>query len=162
MRLLVLRLAAVGAALSAVVVGTTLVPGGPFVPDWVIWPLFIGCLAVHLPALRGGARLRPTPRALVVPAAVLAVSAFALAMQAVLTSRGNPERHGNAYFLRDHTELTRVSRSEYRYAERKEERLFAGIALVFYLAAITLQFRKPVAGSHDREAPGRTPSAAGP
>lgn len=138
MRVLVLRLAVIGAAASTIVVATTFAPGGPFVPDWVIWPIFIGCLAVHVPTFRGGARLRASPRALVVPTAVVAVCAFALAMQAVLTSRGNPERHGNAYFLRNHTELTHVSRSEYHYAERKEERLFAGIALVFYLAAIVV------------------------
>jgi hypothetical protein len=122
------------------VVATTFAHRGPFVPDWVIWPLFIGCLAVHLPTLRGHVRLRSIPRGLVVPMAVVAVCAFALAMQAVLTSHGNPERHGNAYFLRDHTQLTRVSRSEYRYAERKEERLFAGVALVFYLAAIVVSW----------------------
>jgi hypothetical protein len=132
--------AAVGAIASAAVVASTLVPGGPLAPHWVIWPLFAGCIAINAETARAFAsrrteltqRLRETPR----PLFLIAAAVFALSMQAVLTSHGSPERRGHAYYLRNHTELTLVSRAEFRYAERKEERLFAGVALVFYLAAL--------------------------
>jgi glucan phosphoethanolaminetransferase (alkaline phosphatase superfamily) len=141
---------------SAVVVTTTLDPGGPVVGDWVIWPLFLGCIAVLMATVLAfrdrrdelTRRLREARKMVV----VVAVAAFVLAMQAVLTNRGNPERHGAAYYLRNHTELTRVSRAEYRYAERKEQRLFAGIALVFYLAAIIAHAR-PATGTGRARAP---------
>jgi hypothetical protein len=142
LRALAFAVAAAGAVASAAVFSTTFVPGGPLVPDWVIWPVFIGCLAVHLETVRGlrsrraevARDFRKPRKALALVAAV----AFALSMHAVLTLHGSPEQHGSAYYLRNHTELTRVSRAEYRYAERQEERLFAGVALVFYLAAIVI------------------------
>jgi hypothetical protein len=64
-------------------------------------------------------------------------------MHALFTTPGNPERHGTSYYLRDHSELTRVSRAENRYAERLVERDFVGIALIFYLAEILVHFPMP-------------------
>jgi hypothetical protein len=140
LRVLALAVALLGAPASATVFATTFVPGGPLVADWVIWPLAVGSIAVHLETVRTyrsrraelTRALRETPKGLVAAAMVV----FALSMQAVLTGHGSPERQGHAYFLRNHTELRPVSRAEYRYAERKEERIFAGIALVFYLVAL--------------------------
>jgi hypothetical protein len=171
MRVLTLVLATAGAAVCAVVVASTLASGGPIFRAWVIWPLFIGFFPFQFGAVRTlrrerfelKDRLLSAPRPLLVLVAALGACAFALSMQSLLTSRGNPERHGNGYYLRNHTELTRVSRSEYRYAEREIERLFCGIALVFYLVAIIVRLPgTPAGGRRDRGAPGRTPSAAGP
>jgi quinol-cytochrome oxidoreductase complex cytochrome b subunit len=153
MRVLALALALVGAAISAVVVATTLPSGGPFVPTWVIWPLFVGCLLVHVQTVRTARadfkrRLLEAPRLLLAAAGLLAACVFALTMHALFTTRGNPERHGVGYYLRDHTELTRVSRAEYRYAERLVERDFVGIALVFYLAGILVHY--PAGGALGR------------
>jgi hypothetical protein len=143
-----LVIAVVGAAASAVVLTTTLPSGGPFVPTWVTWPLFLGFFPVHFRTVRTlvlersdlRARLFDRPRALLVPAASLVACAFVLSMQAALTMHGNPEHHGNGYYLDSHGALTRVSRSEYRYAERELERLFAGLAFVFYVAGILVHF----------------------
>jgi hypothetical protein len=143
-----LSLAVAGATASAAVVATTLAPGGPLLPTWVTWPLFLGIFPVHLRTVRTllleradlKARVFAKPRALLVPAATLVACAFVLSMQAVLTMRGNPERHGNGYYLDRHGALTRVSRSEYRYAERELERVFAGLAFVFYAAGILVHF----------------------
>jgi hypothetical protein len=143
-----LAVALVGAAGSAVLVATTLPPGGPFVPTWVTWPLFLGFFPVQFRTVRTlvlerldlKARLFGRPRALLVPAATLVACAFVLSMQAVLTMHGNPERHGNGYYLDSHGALTRVSRSEYRYAQRELERLFAGLSFVFYAAGILVHF----------------------
>jgi hypothetical protein len=139
-----LALAGGGATVSAFVVATTLPSGGPFVPTWVIWPLFLGCFPVHFRTVRTlvlgrndlKERLLDTPRTLLAAAAVTGACAFAFFAHGLLTSRGNPERHGSAYFIRNHTELTRVSRSEYRYAERLTERFFVSGALLFYLIGI--------------------------
>jgi hypothetical protein len=139
-----LALAVVGAAASAVVVAATLPGGGPFVPTWVIWPLFLGIFPVHARTVRTALpdrdgfklHLLAAPKPLLATAAVLAACTIPLVAHALLTLRGNPERHGSGYYLRNHAEVTRVSRSEYRYAERLLERNFAGIALVFYLAGI--------------------------
>jgi hypothetical protein len=143
----VLALALVGAAISAVVAATTLPSNGPFVPTWVTWPLLVGCLLVHVQTVRTARddfkwRLLETPRPILVTAGLLAACVFTLTMHALFTTRGNPERHGTAY-LRDHSELTRVSRAEYRYAERLVERDFVGIALIFYLAGILVHFPMP-------------------
>ena len=140
MRVLALWVAGVGAASCAVVVATTLPSGGPFVPTWVIWALFPGSILIHVQTVRVARidfkqRVLETPRPLLAPAVVLGACAFALSMHAVVTMLGVPERHDNRYYLRNHTELTRVSRSEYRYAEREIERLFCGIAFVFYAIA---------------------------
>ena len=155
MRVLALGVAAVGAAASVAVVGTTLPSGGPFVPTWVIWALFPASILIHLQTARTARsdlkeRLFGRPKALVAIAAALFVCAFALSVHAALTTRGNPERHRNGYYLRNHTELIPVSRAEYRYAERKIERLFCGIAFVFFVVAIFVNAPpRPVA-------PGRT------
>lgn len=143
-----LGLALAGGAISATVVASTLPSGGPFVPTWVTWPLFVGIFPVQFRTVRTllleradlKTRVFGKPRAVLLPAATLVACAFVLSMQVVLTMRGNPERHGSAYYLRNHTELTRVSRSEYRYAERQEERLFAGLSVVFYLVGIFVLF----------------------
>ena len=139
-----LAVALAGTTAAAVVVATTLPSDGPFLPDWVIWPIFLGLFPVHARTVRAvlpkrrdlRAYFLSAPRPLLVAATVAAACTFALVMHAVATARGNPERHRGGYYLRNHTDLTRVSRSEYRYAERLEERIFAGVALVFYLAGI--------------------------
>jgi hypothetical protein len=148
MRVLAFALALVGAAVSAVVIATTLPSDGPFVPTWVTWPLFVGCLLVHVQTVRTARddlkrRLLETPRPILVTAGLLAACVFTLTMHALLTTRGNPERHGTGYYLRDHSELTQVSRAEYGYAERLVERDFVGIALIFYLAGILVHFPIP-------------------
>jgi hypothetical protein len=125
----VLPLAILGTAISTLVVATTFVPGGPLVPTWVVWPLFLGCFPVHLRSIRMlplehdfKQRLLDGPRGLLVVAAAIGACALVLMIHGFVTSQGNPERHGRAYYLRNHTELTRVSHSEYRYAERLLER----------------------------------------
>lgn len=141
---MVLTLAILGAAVSALVVATTFVSGGPLVPTWVIWPLFLGCFPVHLRSVRilptehdFKRRLLESPRVVFVVAAVGAC-AFLIVVHSLVTSHGNPERHGGAYYLRNHTELTRVSRAQYRYAERLGERFFSAVALPFYLLGILI------------------------
>lgn len=165
MRVLTLIAASAGAVASIVVVATTLPSGGPFVPTWVIWALFPGCILVHLQTVRVARfdlkqRLLGRPRPILVAAAVLGACALASTLQALAATHGYPERHGNRYYLRNHNELTQVSRSEYRYAEREIQRLFSGIVFVFFGVAILVNVTRPAA-------PGRTgytdaPRAPGP
>ena len=152
MRALVLSVAAVGAVACAVVVATTLPSGGPFLPTWLIWALLPGCILVHLRTVRVARfdlkkRLFDRPKPLRAAAAILVAAAFGLSMQAVLTSRGNPERRGTHYYLRNHTELIPVSRSAYRYAQRREQRLFGGIAFIFYAIGILVHLPRQAAAS---------------
>ncbi|MDQ2910205.1 MAG: hypothetical protein M3R39_04205 [Actinomycetota bacterium] len=113
---------------------------------WTVWPLFLGCLPVHLRSARplqieGGEfseRLLDTPRGLLVSAALVGAGAFVLSAHGIFTAPGVPERHGSLDHLRDHTELTPVSRAQHRYAERMTERIFAGGALIFYLLGIVI------------------------
>jgi hypothetical protein len=145
-----LGLAVIGASLSTLVIATSLAPGGPLVPLWVAWPLFLGCFPVHFRSVRTllldrsgfKQRLLATPRTLFVPTVAMAC-AFALTTHGIVTVQGQPERHGSAYYLRNHTELTRVSRSDYRYAERVSERIFTGLPLLFYLLGILIQVAAP-------------------
>ena len=144
-RSVVLTLATLGAAVSALVVATTFVPGGPVVPTWIIWPLFLGCFPVHLRSIRVlptehafKQRLLDSPRVLLVVATAIGACALLLMVHGLVTSQGNPERHGGGYYLRNHTELTRVSRAQYRSAERLGERFFSAVALPFYLLGILI------------------------
>jgi hypothetical protein len=142
----VLPLAVAGTAASAVVAGSTLASDGPIISPVAAVPLFAGMFVVHARSVRTllpergrfKQRLLGVPRPILAPAVALAACAFVLGLHAVITSPGQPERHGDAYYVRNHTELTRVSRGEYRYAERLQERIFTAIPLVFYLLGILI------------------------
>jgi hypothetical protein len=127
------------------VVASTLPSNGPFVPEYVIWPVFLGAILLNgLTVLRFAERRSlPVKRYFVAaPLWLLAAAVIAggftepLAAHALFTGRGEPERHGQRYYLRNHTELTRVSRAEYRYAERLDQRLFVGGPVIFFLLAV--------------------------
>jgi hypothetical protein len=147
-------LAAVGATASAIVVVTTLPSGGPFLPTWVIWPLFLGIFPVHARTVRTALpdrgnfkrHLLAAPRPLLAAAAVAVACTSPLIVHGLFTSRGNPERHGSGYYLRNHTEVTQVSRTEYRYEERLLERIFVGVALIFYVAGMVVHAGSRAAG----------------
>ena len=128
-------------------VASTLPSNGPFVGQYVIWPVFLGALLLNgLTVIRFAERRSlPVKRYVVLAplwllAAAVIAGGFAepLAAHALFEGRGEPERHGKRYYLRNHTELTRVSRAEYRYAERLDQRLFVGGPVIFYLVAIVV------------------------
>ena len=49
---------------------------------------------------------------------------------------GGPERHGNHFYARNHTQLTPVSRHEYEHLRRVQERLFAVGAIFFFVGVL--------------------------
>jgi hypothetical protein len=163
-----LVLASVGATVSAIVVASTLIANGPLIAAWTVVPLFLGIFPIHVRSVRLllpdrdlKKRLLAAPRLLLVGAGLAGAITFPLVMHGVFTLGGQPERHANRYYVDNHGDSRRVSRSEYRYSERLEERIFAGAALVFYLVGVLVN-----AGESKLNAsagtPGRPSTSPGP
>jgi hypothetical protein len=141
--------ALVGSIATVFVALTTLVPGAPLLPEWAFIPVFVGVFPVHFRSVRvliadprAGAPGRMIgalrPRGLRLLVVVLFAGAAFLAATSLITLRGQPERHGDQYYLRNHTDLIPVSRAEYFDAIALEQRGFVSIAFVFYLAALVI------------------------
>jgi len=145
----VLIVAVVASVATFSLVASSFLPGAPYFPDWLIWLVFPPLFVVHsrtvLVSTRRSARrsaladeLRSRPRPLLALAALLAAFAGGIGMYSILTATGVPERHDHTYYLRNHTDLTRVSYSTYRHAIAVDERIFGGIAAVFYLMGVII------------------------
>ena len=142
-----------GLAFAAVVALGTVGRAQPLFPDWIIFPLLFFTLAIS-----GGATWRahrsdpdtthpfaglqpPLRRALIV---VIACAAIVAGLSFIQLLHGGPERHGDTYFRRNHTEVTQISRAEYLHLDRAEERLFSMGALMFL--AVTFGYSVSGAG----------------
>jgi hypothetical protein len=138
----------VAASLAAVgVVISSLLPGAPFFPSWFFWLPFPLVFVVHVRSVLvtqrlSGAALLPylrlRPPLLLAVVGVLVVFCFGVGSYSIDTSQGASERHGDKYYIRDHTVLTRVSRTTYLHQVAVEERIFGGISAIFFLAGVLI------------------------
>jgi hypothetical protein len=131
-----------GALLSVLVLASTFSPGAPLLPVWLIWIVFVPIFPLHVRSvliLREGGfprALLALPRAVLVPSVALALALFGVGMYSIATAGGVPERHGDNYYLRNHTELTPVSHATYLHAIAVNQRIFAAIPAIFYLLGV--------------------------
>jgi hypothetical protein len=140
-------LALAGVAFTILITAGTFAGPEPIFPDWIIFPLFAFTLAISgfelyrsrkndIDTARPFAHLQPLARRTLM--LLLACMVIVGAVSFFHSGRGTPERHGGNYFLRNHTELIPVSRSEYLRVDRAEERAFSMIAGAFLLVSFGL------------------------
>jgi hypothetical protein len=135
--------AAAAAVFALLVAAGTLGDGAPLFPDWIIAPLVVLALAIcgaqvvtdpeHGRSCAAFKRLSPwRKRAMrVVMALIWVIGAFSL----YELRHGGPERHGNRFYARNHTQLTSVSMREYEHLRRVQERLFA-VGVIFFFVGV--------------------------
>jgi hypothetical protein len=147
----VLPLAAGGLAASCVIVATTFLPGDPPAPDGIEFLLFpivlaggFGTVASEQQLRRDGRRLGGWPSALFLAlpkaqrVALLALIVVSLVIVGLsfVRLRGQPEQHGDRYYLNYQGELTAVTRETYIEQRKFNLRVFAGGPGVFCAVAV--------------------------
>ena len=147
----VLPPAAGGLAASCLIVATTFLPGDPPAPDGIGFLLFpivlaggFGIVVSEQQLRRDGRELDGWPSALfialprvqrVVLLALVVVGLIIVGLSFVRL-RGQPEQHGDRYYLDDRGELTAVTREEYIDQRKFNLRVFAGGPGVFCAVAV--------------------------
>ena len=142
------KAAAIGlGGFSAIVLVSSVLPGAPFLPTSVTWPVVAAVILLSFRTARLAADGRIDPKHPLAalparwrPVLVIVMPALVVITVASIVQRpeGVPERHGDTYFLRNHTQLTPVTRNVYRAAEAREERAFAAVALFFCIGLLAL------------------------
>jgi hypothetical protein len=151
----VFRLAIVGAAYSASLVGWLSLPGDRPVPTIVWTTAFVGMFPVWGAALLGSRKRWPRPSAaaadlfaavkrptniavgilIILITLVVLVLVLTYVGQSTAMPPGQPEIVDGQHVLNNHGAVTPISREEYlRYSEAGQ-RGFVGMALLFYLGA---------------------------
>jgi len=137
--------------LAASAIGLVLVTAGadhPLYPTAVTFIIFSSIFPVHIRTVFAALRVKretgesaavlahpwPPPFDKRLAYAVLAVYravAVLVFMSLPSIAGGQPEKHGDRYYLDDHGSLTRVSKAKYYAGEIGVDRLFLGLSAVF-------------------------------
>lgn len=142
-----LPLEALGATFSATVVVATFLPGDPNVPSDLGFLLFpfvfvggIGMVVSERQLQRSGHRLdalaRALPRWQSLTLGAVTVAGLLVVALSFVQLRGDPERHGDRYFLNYQGDLTEVTHDEYVEHRKHHMRVFVGGPGLFALAAV--------------------------
>jgi hypothetical protein len=144
------------AALTLVLV--TVGASHPLFPTAVTFAIFVCIFPVHFRTVIVGVRLKrktgasmdlaklvwPPPFSKRVGFVILAVYtavALLVALSMSSISGGQPEKHGNRYYLDDHGTLTEVSQASYYAGVIGVDRLFLGVASIFLGAGAVFNLR---------------------
>jgi hypothetical protein len=157
----------VGVAFAILITAGTVAGPEPIFPDWLIFPLFAFTVAVcglelyhsyrnDVDTTHPFAHLRPLARRTLT--LLLACMVFIGGVSFLTSGNGNPERHGDRYFSRNHTELTPISRSKYLRMDRASERAFSMVAGAFLVVSFGLALAN--GGLTDTPRQGRLPRKA--
>ncbi|WP_432157214.1 hypothetical protein [Streptomyces sp. bgisy153] len=164
-----IALALLLAALSTLIVGLTLLPGGPLLPratTFVVigltFALFGAAVLRALPAARDSGPvelLRLAPRRLVAAAGVLFGGAVACLAVGGLPSGGQPTKEAGVYYLDNQGDSRQVTREVYGEAVKDEMRLFVTGFTFFsaYAAVLVACAHRAVAPAPVRHLPAPAP-----
>jgi hypothetical protein len=161
--------AALGLIASGGLILSTLLPGAPFLPSWIVFLFFPAALAVHwrsavvssrlrrrgLSVARLARRLPSWPVAGLLCCFGLTVVTFVMLFVEV---RGEPKIVDGRYVLSNHGEYIPVSRDEYLHAVSLSERAFGSLFVVFFAVAVLVGRALPnerLRGPRPRQAPMR-------
>lgn len=165
-RALQVSLACLGFALAIAL--STILPGAPFLPEWVVFPLLLGAILVHsrtvaLVMVQPPKRRRlnevmkflPRPTRWAFTAA--AVASWGLLVALLLGAVGGPTQSDGHFYLNDHGVLIPVSHAGYVAEQLRIQRIFSLCAALFFGAAVVVNWvalRAPEAFPSQLDQPG--------
>jgi hypothetical protein len=163
--------ALLGSGVSLAVVTTTLLPGGPWVPNWqvqvlfvLVFPVFgstvieryveerhrlagkplIGRWRYRLPGRDSKwppEQIAGAPFRVAAAVGVLSTVLWSLALSGIVLSKGQPHLISGHYFAASHGDLTVLTKAGYNYQVALMQRTFVSVSAVFMLVATVLSWR---------------------
>jgi hypothetical protein len=166
--------ALLGSGVGMAVVTTTLLPGAPWVPGWLVTVLFILTFPVfgstvierHVEERRRLAdkpligrwryrlprpdskwppeQIAGAPFRVAVVVGLSVVTLWSLTLSGIVLSKGQPHLVNGHYFADSHGNLTALTKAGYDYQVALMQRTFASISAAFMLVATVLSWRDVV------------------
>jgi hypothetical protein len=162
------RVSLASLSLALAIALSTVLPGAPFLPDWIVFPLMLGVILVHFRAvglsmarLRGRRKVKEVlkllPRRARWAYTAAAVVSWVLIVVLLFGADGQPTQSHGHFYLNHHGSLTPVSHAVYVSEQLRLQRIFSLCAAWFFGAALIFNWvalRTPEAFRSQLDQPG--------
>lgn len=162
------RVSLASLSLALAIALSTVLPGAPFLPDWVVFPLMVGAILVHyrtvaLSMARPRERrmltdlLKLLPRRVRWTYTAVAVATWILIVVFLFGATGQPTQSHGHFYLNHHGSLMPVSHAVYVSEQLRLQRIFSLCAAWFFGAALMFNWvalRTPEAFRSQLDQPG--------